>query len=123
MGKSKHKRKSIREPQLSENSRSARKRAKQDVVHRMVVTSLEIKIRGDVYINLEKIIDDAIAVSLCMTEDSLKCASRRLKQKMSNNKLLDKEEAGVVVNIYGRRANLVGVPICLRALSFTLPIL
>ena len=54
MGKSKHKRKSIREPQLSANSRSARKRAKQDVVHRMVVTSLESKKGGDVYKNVEK---------------------------------------------------------------------
>ena len=43
LGKSKKKRKSTREPQLSENSRSTRKRAKQDVVHRMAVTSIERK--------------------------------------------------------------------------------
>ena len=92
MGKSKQKRKSTREPQLSANSRAARKRAKQDVVHRMVVTSLESKTRGDVYGNVKKIIDDAIAVSPWMTENSLKCAARRHKQKISNNKILDKEE-------------------------------
>ena len=55
MGKSKQKRKSTREPQLSANSRAARKRAKQDVVHRMVVTYLERKTRGDVYGNAKKI--------------------------------------------------------------------
>ena len=93
MGKSKQKHKSTREPQLSANSRAARKRAKQDVVHRMVVTSLESKTRGDVYGNVKKIIDDAIAVSPWMTENSLKCAARRHKQKISNNQLLDKEEA------------------------------
>ena len=43
MGKSKQKRKSTRVPQISEHSREARKRAKQDVVHRMVVKSIEIK--------------------------------------------------------------------------------
>ena len=53
MGKSKHKQKSTREPQLSANSIAARKRAKQDVVHRMVVTSLESKKGGDVYKNVE----------------------------------------------------------------------
>ena len=37
-----------REPQLSANSRADRKRAKKDVVHRMVITSLESKTRGDV---------------------------------------------------------------------------
>ena len=47
MGKSKQKHKSTREPQLSANSRAARKRAKQDVVHRMVKESLESK-TGDV---------------------------------------------------------------------------
>ena len=67
MGKSKQKHKSTREPQLSENSRAARKRAKQDFVHRMVVTCLECKTRGDIYKNVIKIIDDAIAVSLWMT--------------------------------------------------------
>ena len=76
MGKRKSKRKSTREPQLSSNSRAARKRDKQDVVHRMVMTSLESKTRGDVYGNMEKIIDDAIAVSPWMIEDSLKCAAR-----------------------------------------------
>ena len=54
MGKSKQKRKSTREPQLSANSAAARKRAKQDVVHRMVATSLESKTRGDVYGNVKK---------------------------------------------------------------------
>ena len=54
MGNSKQKLKSTREPQLSANSRVARKRAKQDVVHRMVMTSLESKTRGDVYENVEK---------------------------------------------------------------------
>ena len=42
-GKSKQKRKSTKEPHLSENSRAARKRAKQDVVHMMVVASLREK--------------------------------------------------------------------------------
>ena len=93
MGKSKQKHKSTREPQLSANSRAARKRAKQDVVHGMVVTSLESKTRGDVYGNVKKIIDDDISVSPWMTENSLKCAARRLKQKISNNQLIDKEEA------------------------------
>ena len=41
MGKRKQKRKSTREPQLSANSRAASKRAEQDVVHRVVITSLE----------------------------------------------------------------------------------
>ena len=67
MGKSKQKRKSTGELQLSANSRSDRKRAKQDVVHRMVATSLESKTRGNVYGNVKKIIDDDIAVSLWMT--------------------------------------------------------
>ena len=49
MEKSKQKSKSTREPQLSAISRAARNRAKQDVVHGRVVTSLEIKTRGDVY--------------------------------------------------------------------------
>ena len=53
MVKSKQKRKPTREPQISENSRAARKRDKQGVVHRMVVTSLESKIRGDVYGNVK----------------------------------------------------------------------
>ena len=46
MEKSKQKHKSTREPQISANSISAKKRAKQDVVRGMVVTSLEIKTRG-----------------------------------------------------------------------------
>ena len=64
MGKSKQKHKSTRDPQISENCRATRKRAKQDVVHRMVMTSLECKTRGDVYVN---VIDDAISVSPWMT--------------------------------------------------------
>ena len=55
MGKSKHKHKSTRKPQLSANSRAARKRAKQDVSLRMVVTSLESKTTGNVYGNMKKI--------------------------------------------------------------------
>ena len=90
-GKSKHKRKYTREPQLSANSRAARKTAKQDVVHRMVVISLESKTRGGVYGNVKKIINDAIDVSPWMTDNILKCASRRHKQKTSNNKILDEE--------------------------------
>ena len=43
LGKSKQKRKSTGGTQLSSNSRAARKRAKQDVVHRIVVTSVESK--------------------------------------------------------------------------------
>ena len=53
MGKRKHKRKSTREPHISANSRAARNRAKQDVVHRMVVTSIESKTRGYVYGNVK----------------------------------------------------------------------
>ena len=48
MGKSKHKGKYTREPKLSEKIRSARKRAKQDVVYRMVMISLESKTIGDI---------------------------------------------------------------------------
>ena len=55
------------------------------------MTSLESKKRGDVYANLKKMIDYAIYVSPCMTGDSLKYTARRHKQKISNNKLLDKE--------------------------------
>ena len=54
MGKSKHKHKSTGEPQISANSRAGRKRAKQDFVHNMVVTSLESKTRGDVDRNVKK---------------------------------------------------------------------
>ena len=53
MRKSKQKLKSTRETHLSANSRAARKRVKQDVVHRMVMTSIEIKTRGDFYGNVE----------------------------------------------------------------------
>ena len=81
MGNSKKKRKSNREPQLSTNRRAASKRAKQDVVHRMVMKSLESKTRGDVYGN------DAIVVRPWMTEDSLKFESRGHKKKISNNQL------------------------------------
>ena len=41
---------------------------------------------------MKKIIDDAIAVNPWMTDNSLKCAVRIHKQKISNNQLLDKEE-------------------------------
>ena len=91
MGKSKHKCKPTREHQFSANNIAARKRAKQDFVHRMVSTSLEIKTRGDVYGNLKRIIDYAIAVSPWMTKISLKCASIRHKQKIGNNQLIDQE--------------------------------
>ena len=93
LGKSKKKRKSTREPQLSENSRADRKRAKQDVVHRMVMKYLESETKVDVYGNLKTIISGGITVSPWMTEDRLKCAARRHKHKISNNQLLDKEEA------------------------------
>ena len=93
MVKSKQKCKSTREPQLSANSIAARKRAKQDVVHRIVSISLESTTRGDVYGNVKNIIDDAIAVSPWMTENILKCAARRNKQKIMNNRIIDKEEA------------------------------
>ena len=53
MGKRKQKQKSTRQPHLSANSISAMKRAEQDVVHRMVMTFLEIKTRGDVYGNVK----------------------------------------------------------------------
>ena len=36
---------------------------------------------------------DVISVIPCTTEESLKCAARRHKQNISNNQLLDKEEA------------------------------
>ena len=54
------------------------------------MTSLESKTRGDVYGNVKKIIGDAIAVIPWMIEDSLKCAVRRHKQKISNNQLFEK---------------------------------
>ena len=59
----------------------------------MVVISLESKTRGDVYGNMKKIIDYAIAVSPWMKENRLQCEARRHKKKISNNKILDKEEA------------------------------
>ena len=93
MGKSKQKRKLTRDYQLSAKSRADRKRAKQDVVHSVVLTSLESKTRGNVYGNVKEIIDDSIAVSPWVIEDSLKCASRIHKQKICNNQLLYKEEA------------------------------
>ena len=54
MGNSKQKRKSTREPQISEKNVVSRKRAKNYVVHIMVSTSLESKTRGDVYGNVKK---------------------------------------------------------------------
>ena len=64
------------------------------------MTSLESKTRGGVYGNVIKIIDDAITDSPWMTEDNLKCAEIRHKQKISNNKIIDKEEAGVWLWIF-----------------------
>ena len=58
----------------------------------MIATSLERKTRSDVYGILKKSINDAIAVRPRMTQDILKCEARRHKQKISSNKLLDKEE-------------------------------
>ena len=54
MAKSKQQHKSTREPKLSANIRASSKRAKQDVVHRMVMASLDRKTRGDVYIDDKK---------------------------------------------------------------------
>ena len=65
------------------------------LVHRMVSTFLETKTRGDVYRYVKKIIDDAISVRPRMIENSLKCAERRQKYKISNNQILDKEEAEI----------------------------
>ena len=93
MGESKQKQKSTRETRLSANSRADRKRDKQDVVLRMVLTYLEIKTRGNVYVNLKKMIDDAIAVSPWMTDNSLKYEARRHQHKTSNNELIDKKDA------------------------------
>ena len=95
MRKSKQKRKSTREPQLSENSREARKRSEQYVFNGMVVTSLERKTIGDVYGYVKEIIHDTISVSLWMTGDSLKCAATRHNNKISNNKPIYKEEAEI----------------------------
>ena len=55
--------------------------------------SLESQTGRDVYGNVKKTIDDIIAVTPWTTEDSLKCAARRHKQKISNNQIHDKEEA------------------------------
>ena len=90
MGKRKQKHKSTREPQISANNTSARKRAKQDVVHRMVVIYLESKTRGDFYGNVKKIINDDIAVSSRMKQDSLKRLSIRRKKKIGNNQIIYK---------------------------------
>ena len=87
MGKSKQKRKSTREPHLSVNSRASRKRAKQDVFHRVIMIYLESKKRVDFYGNMKKIINDAIYVIPWMIEGSLKCEARRHKQKIINNKI------------------------------------
>ena len=48
MGKIKNKGKYNRGPQLSANNIAARKRSKQDAVHRIVMTYLERKTRSDV---------------------------------------------------------------------------
>ena len=93
MRKSKQKIKFTREPQHTENSIEYRKRAKQYVVRRMVMTYLESKMRVDVYGNVKEIIDDFIAVSPWTKEESQNCAARRHKNKRSNNQLLDQEEA------------------------------
>ena len=53
MGKNKQKHKSTRETHISANSIAARKRAKQDVVHRMVMKYLGNNTRGDVYENMK----------------------------------------------------------------------
>ena len=56
IGKSKQKYKSTSETQIPEKSRADRKRYKQDVVHGIVMTSLESKTRGDVYGNVENLV-------------------------------------------------------------------
>ena len=66
IGESKQKLKYTREPQLSGNSGAARKKAKQYVVHRMIMTYLESKTRGGVYGNVKKIMYNAISVSQWM---------------------------------------------------------
>ena len=80
------KRKSTREPQISANSRADRKRAKQHRAHRMVMSSLESKTRGGVYVKF-KIINDAVSVNPWMTEDILNISSIIHNQKISNNQL------------------------------------
>ena len=59
----------------------------------MVLTSLEIKKRSHFYGNAKEIIDDGIDISSWMTENSLNCSVRRLKQKISNNQIIHKEES------------------------------
>ena len=81
MGKRKKKRKTTRGPQLSANSRAAKKRAKQDVVHGMVMTYLQSKTTDDVYGNVKKIIDDAIAVIPWMTEKQPKVCSEKTQSE------------------------------------------
>ena len=54
MGKIKQKRKPTREPQLPANSRAARKRPKQDVVHMMIMQFLESKTTSNVFGNVKK---------------------------------------------------------------------
>ena len=88
MGNSKHKLKSTRETQLSANSRAARKRAKQDVVFRMVMTYLETTERGDSYVNVKNI-NDAISVSPYMTGYGLNFEAIIHKQKIINNQVFD----------------------------------
>ena len=58
----------------------------------MLVISLERK-KDEMFTEMWKIIDDAISVSPWITENIIKCAARRHKQKISNNQLIDKEEA------------------------------
>ena len=77
------------------------------MVHRMVMTYLERKTRGDVYRNVKKIIDDSIAVSPWMIEDILKCTARRHKQKIRNNQPLDKGEAEKYTS--GHQISLLGL--------------
>ena len=67
MGKIKQKRKFASEPHLSAKYRSAKKRARKDVAHRMIMIYLERKTRSDVYGNVRKIINDSIDVSPSIT--------------------------------------------------------
>ena len=57
------------------------------------MTYIDIKTRGDVYGNVKTIVNDAISVIPWMIQDSLKCAAIKHKQSISNNQLIDKEEA------------------------------
>ena len=85
----KQKKKPTRETQISENSRAARNRAKQDFVYRMVVTYPERK-KEVMFTDMWKIINDAIDVNRGMTQDRLKRAAIIQNQNISNNQLLDK---------------------------------